>query len=502
MKLKRTWLDRAIGVVSPSAELKRVRSRAAVQLLARSYEGASKGGRRTANWTSPTTDSNAALAGSLATLRARSRDLVRNNPWADRAVEILGANAVGNGIIPQADRASPNFKTVENLWIDWGDQVICDADERFDFYGLQNLVMRTVVESGACLVRRRRRRANDNLPIPMQLQVLEPDFLDKTRDTLIGNNGNRIIEGIEFDKRGRRVAYWLYREHPGSNLSWSTHTSVRVPAEDILHVYNVLRPGQVDGVPWGSPCIIRMRDLDEYEDAHLLRQKIAACFTAFVHDSNLDDLSNDENEQDRIDRVEPGMIEYLSPGKSVTFGDPPAVQGYKEHTSVSLQSIAAGFGITYEALTGDYSNVNFSSGRMGWLEFHRNIGQWQNLMLIPHLCKRTWQWFNEAAVVSGRIREPARAKWTPPRREMIDPVKETEAIKRQIRNGLLSPQEAIRMFGMDVDDVLKEYIEFNKKIDDAGLKFDSDPRYRTNIGYTPGDEPTEENPDNPDDSQQ
>ena len=66
--------------------------------------------------------------------------------------------------------------------------------------------------------------------------------------------------------------------------------------------------------------------------------------------------------------------------------------------------------------------------------------------------------------------------YIPPSRMLVDPARETQPIIDQIRSGLISPQEAIRERGYDPDQVLAEWQEFAKKIDELGLILDIDPR--------------------------
>lgn len=469
------FFDRALGYLAPSLGLRRIRARIAFEQVRAAYEGASRG-RATKNWRTSGGDANSVLAGGLPILRARSRDLTRNNPWATKAVDVIESNVVGTGIIPTTKSIDAKLKkTYEDLWIAWGDESVCDADGRMDFYGLQSLVIRAVVESGSCLIRRRWRRASDGLPVPFQLQVLEPDFLDSTKNERT-ENGNTIIQGIEFDKLGRRKAYWLFDQHPGAGWPLTPGLkSSRIDADDIIHVFRTLRPGQVDGVPFGAPCILRLRDLDEYENAQLIRQKIAACFVAFVHDIESMEEGISKAKKDALEQMEPGLIEVLPPGKDVTFGNPPAVTGYDAHTSMVLRSISCGYTVTYEALTNDYSNVNFSSGRLSWREMARSTRKLQNHMMIPQLCKGTWRWFVEGAILAGRVSEPAPAIWTPPALEMVDPNKETEATKSQIQAGLKSLSEAVREQGKDPEAHFSEIAEDQKMLEKYGLKFDTSP---------------------------
>jgi capsid protein len=142
-----------------------------------------------------------------------------------------------------------------------------------------------------------------------------------------------------------------------------------------------------------------------------------------------------------------------------------------------LRKVAAGLDVPFEVLTGDYSQVNFSSGRMGWIEFQRSLDQWRWEMVVPLLCMPVWEWFAQAVTLGTGIGfSDISAQWTAPRREMIDPSKEIEATKNAIRSGLTTLPEAQRSMGYDPELVLAEYAETNKKLDKLGLVLDSDPR--------------------------
>ena len=341
---ERNFLDRAIGYLSPRTELRRLQARRALDVFSRTaFDGASRG-NRTKNWTTTNADVNTTLLGNLQYLRNRSRDLVRNNPWADRAIEVIESNVVGCGIRMQARSPDPKVAALyESLWDAWGEDSVCDADGLLDFYGLQGLVMRTVVESGSCLIRRRKRFASDGLPVPLQLQVLEPDYLDTTRPRIIEPSGNIIVQGVEYDKLGRRVAYWLFEHHPGGTWPLTqAYVSNRVPAEEIIHVFRVERQGQVDGVPWAAPVLMRLRDLDDFEDAELVRQKIAACYVAFEHDMEAPEDPSKLSPDDlaSLQQMEPGTRVRLAPGRNVTIATPPSPQGFGPFTQNYLDSSA------------------------------------------------------------------------------------------------------------------------------------------------------------------
>lgn len=493
---KPNLLDRMIAAVSPAAGFRRMQYRQAFNL----FDGASRG-KRTRHWRTPGNSIQSDTRSGLEVLRARARDLGQNNPYAAAAHREIPANIIGQGIRPQVKLEQPDRRArVDKLVQDWFHTTACDAQGRQDFFGLQHLVARTVVESGEALVVKKRRPAGAE-GLPLQIEVLEPDFLDMLKDgERVGNN--QVIQGVEFNPAGQRVAYWLHTTHPGDYLSTATWgQSKRVPAEDVLHIFDVTRPGQVRGYPWGAPVILRLRDFDEYEDAQLTRQKIAACFSVFITpgDETLPlsppeyDGEAEATEPLLPERVVPGMIEELANGKKVEFASPPGVSGYGEYARVTLHEIATGYGAPYALLTGDLTRVNFSSGRMGDRQFSRNVQRWQKQIIIAQFCRPVWAWFMEAAQARGRVDEFIDARWSPPRRELTDPAREIPAIRDAVRSGLLTLPEAIRQQGYDPDDFMAEVSESNSQLDDLGLVFDSDPRKVSAAGLAQSTPPDQNN---------
>ena len=505
-KIKSSWLDNFIGAISPRAGLSRLRYKAASDILKRRYEGAAKG-RRTEQIKAGAGSANTEISGSLLTLRNRSRDLVRNNSYAARGVQGIVANTVGRGIMTQF-RGTParNETRLNELWKTWSMTTACDWDGRHNLMGLQRLVMRSVVEGGETIVRLRRTRRQSvrgldgvlrEVP-PIQLQVLEGDFLDSSKLTAQNTQtGNLIIQGIEVNqKTGKREAYLIFEKHPGGlDFLQNSFQSNPVPANEIAHIYRQDRLGQMRGVPWWHAGMMRLRDLDEFIDTELIRQKVASCFTAFVHD--IDGLDSDLNQaqKDLLEKLEPATIEHLPPGKDIKLAVPPSKEGYKEYVVSVLHELASSIGVTYEVLTGDLSEVNFSSARMGFLEFNRNIDTWRWQILMPQFLWPVTSWFKQGADLIGVPSDGFQTIWTPPKREMVDPTKEVPALRDAVRGGFTTLSDAIRQGGRDPDEHFKEYKADIERLDKLGIILDTDPRKTQKSGAAqvePG-EPTNTN---------
>lgn len=490
-ELRLSWWDRFLISVAPRWGLERVKSRAQAQLMQRHYEAAQTGGRRTENWYRTISDANAANGPALAPLRELARDLRRNNGWAKRGVQAIVNNTVGWGIMAKpSDRSDARAKAALKIWDAWATSTACDYDGRLDFYGLQRLAMECIAESGEVLIIKQPANTSDGLgQIPMRIHVVEPDYIDTNRNGIVGDLGGPVIDGVEFDKFGRRVAYWLYTVHPGSQRLWTQKfQSIRTPADRVLHIFRVDRPGQIRGASWLAPAITRLKDYDDYEDAELMQQKVAACFGAFVTDMDgtappLGALAQTTTDSDgsQIESLEPGHIEYLQPGKTVTFATPPQSSS-PEFSKRVLRRIAMSMGVTYEDLTGDYSQVNFSSARMARIAHWANVHEWREHMLIPQMCRGVWAWAMELASAFNNWPTIPTAAWTAPPMPILEPDKEGLALNRLVRGGFLTWRQSIRQLGEDPDEQLAEIKRFNEEVDEAGIVLDCDPRRVNQVG--------------------
>lgn len=475
-----TW-DRMLLSIAPRWALDRIRSRAAAEAFARSYEAAG-GGRRTENWTRTRSDANALVLRAGPELRAHARDLARNNAWAKRGIGIIANNVVGWGIVPRL-----RLPAAAPAWKAWSETTECDADGGMTLAGLQHQIVEQLVISGEVLVRRRVRRPQDGLTVPLQLQVLEADHLDTAKTQALAGGG-RIVGGVEFDAIGRRVAYWTFDTHPGdAATARGVATSTRRPASEFLHVFLRERPGQARGVSWLAQSIVPMKDLDEHDDAELVAKKIAACFAAFVTDTQ--GIANPLGEQSAtsslVETFEPGMIVNLPAGRDVKIASPPVATGDALATR-TLRRIAAGLCVTYEDLTGDFSGVNFSSARMARIVHQGFVRAWQTKVMIPAFCEGVLRWWVEAAALAGVVpaETSAIADWTVPPLPMIEPDREGLAYQRLVRTGAMTPSEMVREQGGDPDSHWAQYAEDLAALDRLGIKLDSDVRAVSQAGLT------------------
>lgn len=449
-------------------------------------------GRRLAGWNPPRTSPNTAIVGQER-IRERARDASRNG-WAGASgVQKWTTTLVGIGITPRFKRITdPERKqAIVDLWNDFVAEA--DADNVLNLYGLQSLVVRTWFDGGECFVRLRRRFPDAGYPVPIQVQVLESDFVPMLdADTYPGlPDGNIIRSGIELDKRGQRIAYWVYPQHPSdNNLTLNgQNTLIRVAASQMLHVYEPKRPGQMRGVSELAPILTRLRNIEDYDDATLERQKLANLFVAFVqrtlpnYDSTgqVDPLTNqpltDEvAEPAPLTPLAPGLFQELDDGESVTFSNPPeAGTTYSDYMRTQNMGTAAAAGIPYEVFAGDIVNVSDRTLRVIINEFRRFAEQRQWQIVIPQFCQPVVEWFVNAAVLDGSIKrseadDARRVEHAPHGWAYIHPVQDPQGKKIEVDAGFRSRSSVIGERGDDPDAVDAERLADQTREEDLGLK--------------------------------
>jgi lambda family phage portal protein len=448
-------------------------SRTAGRIKAK-YDAAGMG-RRLAGWMPTSSGPNRAIEG-LQNIRNRARDVGRNDWAGESGVQKWTTNLVGIGITPRFKRIKDKARKqqVVDLWNDF--VADADADNVLDLYGLQTLAVRSWLESGEVFIRRRRRFVESKHPVPLQIQLLEADMVPLIdEDQRIGMpEGNIIRSGIELNKRGQRVAYWFYKDHPGDGGTYvNSMELIRVLASDVLHIFEPKRPGQLRGVSMLAAVMVRLKNIGDYEDATLERQKLANLFVGFLSRSlpkapgeeDVDPLTGEVVDwgagqpPEPLPGLRPGLLAELGDGEKIDWSNPPeAGTNYGEYMRTSHLGTAAGGGLPYELFSGDIANVSDRTLRIIVNEFRRHAEQRQWQIIIPKMCQPVVSWFVQSAVLAGLIgldeaEDVRRVEHAPHGWSHIHPVQDPAGKKIEVDNGFRSRASVIGGRGDDPDDV-------------------------------------------------
>ena len=419
---------------------------------------AGEAGRRLRHFQPSRAHLNTLIAAAGADITARARWLVRNNGYANNAIESWAGNVVGNGIKPSSLIGDSALKAaVQRLWLDWTDE--SDAEGFTDFYGQQRRAAREVFIAGEVFLRFRPRRPEDGLAVPLQIQMLPSEMLplhpglpSRLRDGDPRNeravNGNVIRQGIEFDGIGRRVAYHFLRRHPGDVTDQGVAgETMRVPASEVIHVIDPVDAGQLRGISRFAPGIVKLFLLDQYDDAELDRKKVAAMHALFITTpapaEPFDVAESEGAGGERTMDLQPGQVVMLEPGEEIQTSAPADVgQTYEPFQYRTLLQVSAALGIPYAYLSNDMLKANYSNSRLALLEFRRRIEAYQHAVMVWQICRRVWARWMDVAVLSGALPIPDYERnrrgyiacaWLPPRWDWVDPLKDAHPGARRAR---------------------------------------------------------------------
>ena len=478
---------------------------------------------RVADWEQIAYGPNAALA-DAPLARARSQDAARNNPWIAHALRLLVSHQIGCGIQPYpliADRALRD--DVNALWNRWITEA--DADGAHHFYGWQSLLARAERESGEVFVRLRIRRPKDGLSVPLQVQAIEADLLPMYHTTESVAGSNKIRQGIELTPFGKRVAYHFHPEHPGDRYGQADFNRLtRVPAETVLHHYHPQRPGQLRGIPTPVSVLYRARNLDHYESAELTRKKNKARFSGAVWKENPDDnpltdvpanpilknlqaqltaleasadyLANNptalasaaslreqiitEQERKTFIDIEDGYMLQLGMNERIElFGGDTGNSGAMDFLRTHLRAMAAGMGVPFELMTGDYSGTNDRIMRVILNTFYRDLEIAQE-RLINQVLQPIWNAWMDAAFLSGALRLPdyedrrrdwQRCEWRAHAWNYVNPLQEAQTAILKIQNGLTSRRAVVAEANWDIEEIDRQQAEDHAREQRLGLHY-------------------------------
>jgi lambda family phage portal protein len=497
---------------------------------------AARASRLTSGWATSTTSADSELLSSLTALRNRSRALVRDSAYAKRAKVLVQNNVIGAGIGMQAQVMSSRdaLRTdvndaIEEAWRDWACAEYCHTGGTLHFCDLERALMAQVFEAGEVFVRKHYRPFGDGT-VPFALELIEAERIADELQTAMSSvgaaAGNVVKMGIEVDRYGRPVAYYIRSRHPGElrAIQGETDKVERVPAEQILHLRLVDRWPQTRGEPWLHAVARKLNDMDGYTEAEIVAARGAANYVATIETPEGDnplgtpvDPANPQGEKEIV--TEPGMTVRLAVGEEMKFNNPSrpntALDPFMRYM---LREFCAGTGPSYESVSRDYSQSNYSSSRLALLDdrdLWRMLQQWFLRMFRLPVHK---EWLQAAvlsrAIAAIRVEEYAAdlkkfeaVLFKPRGWSWIDPMKEVDAYKAAIKAGFMTVSDVIAATGegKDLEDVLRQRDRELKMMEELDLVFDTSPEVYVKEdapAAAPAPDPAAEDPSKPDDKQE
>jgi len=445
-------------------------------------------GRLFADWVTSLLHPDEELKGNIRLLRARGRDLYRNDALAKRFGELLQINVIGpNGPTLAAQvRDSKGQKAagvnaqIEEAWYRWAGGPVT-VDEQLDLVGLQQLLVLTVAVDGEAFLRIRRRTDG----FGFALEPVDADQVDDTMNRLPTADQNEIRLGIEIDPTGKRVAYHI-ADRP-LTLGIGPRKIERVPAADIIHLYLPFRVNQTRGVTWYSAAIWPIKQHGGHTESELVASRISSAKMGFYFTKpdeggfGADPSGNDDGTGDDKggfqQQVEPGMLSILPPGYQFQPFDPQhPTTAFEAFTRAIVRRIASALGMSYESISNDRTGSSYSSERSALIVEHdgmRRIQGWWNFKFFNRLYP---EWMN-GALLTGELKLPSRdasrylaCSWTPRGWNSVDEFSDVKAAAVAIHNGLASRKTYLAQRGLGVEEVFEDLAEEQRLAKEKGIQ--------------------------------
>ena len=457
---------------------------------------AAKTTRLTGAWSIANANVNDIIGLSNPAIRSRVRQLIRDFPYLARAVNIMVDYSIGPGIMFQSKAKTSTGKPdkrriqqIEDAYKWWMDEA--DVAGKLHFHEIMRLEKRQDLESGEFLLVKTYPKTPNKF-LPFALQVYEADWLTGARDSygsggigMAAKPGDRETrQGIEYDKQtGRVTGYWFMDPYYGGKETY-------VPADQVIHGFDTLRPQQLRGVSPFAPGVLIARDLSDYMDAEIDTAKMAAKYLAFIKSPDPalrqgilgTDATSASGAAQKIEEMENAIIEYLRPGEEVEIAkhDRPGAT-FSPFVRLMLTMLSVTTGAPYELISGDYQGLNFSTARIVRNDFSQQLRPIA-ARHIRQFAMPAFRTFMDTAVLTGKLtlpgywQDPRRyleCEWTPPGMEAVDPLREAKSQIEAISYGLKSPQEVARERGRDLEDIYNEIKAAKEMANEMGLVFEA-----------------------------
>lgn len=437
---------------------------------------AAGGNRLLSDWNIIGMSPDADLRMAITEVRNRARDLVNNDGYAKKFVQLCKTNIVGPDGFQMQVKSRDTDGTldtyanalIEKQFKEWTKKQHCTVTGEMSFRMLQEFIIGYLVRDGECFVR----KVYNNSKFGFQLQVIEPDVIDEAYAAVL-DNGNVISLGIEYDQWRKPVAYYIKKLDPRQNVYGSYYTAdrTRVPAAKMYHLFIKERATQSRGISWFVQSMLRLKMLNGYEEAALVNARVSAAKMGFLTSSPDGAAPYTGDGKDAsgniLSNVEPGTVEILPQGmdfKSFT-PDYPQAQ-YEMYIKSILRGISSGLGVSYNGLANDLTAVNFSSIRAGLVEERE---YWKSLqsILVESLLDDVFTDWLEAAFLNSQLGTLPVAKfdkfnapvWTGRRWAWVDPRADVDAAVVAIEKGLKTRTMVLAEQGIDYEELVEQMAE-------------------------------------------
>jgi lambda family phage portal protein len=456
----------------------------------RAYAAASTG-RLFADFPGSERSADSELYPAISRMRARTRDLARNNEYARRYLDLLKTNLVGDRGFTLQSKAldsvgrldSSGNAALEAAWRAWGRLGNPTVDGRLSWIDAQRLAVEGLARDGEVFIALHR---GTGFHDSFALEFIEPDQVDEEKTERL-EDGRQIRMGVEMDKFHRPIAYHVLANHPG-DYDFATQVYSpkhrRIPASQMVHVFVPLRAGQTRGEPWMASALSSIKQLGALREAAIVNARIGASKMGFFTSQSGDQfVPDDEMDNIPIMEAEPGTFHQLPTGVSFSAFDPQYPSNeFDDFHKACLKAVASALGVSYTSLSNDLEATSYSSIRQGALEERDHYRSLQSFML-EHFVRPIFDRWLESAMEMDSFGIPLRqyerfrdaAEFRGRAWNWVDPQKEMNAALMGLKAGVLSLQDVASNYGKDVEELLSQIARDKSLMEQFGIQYALEP---------------------------
>ena len=464
-----------------------------IEARRRGYAAAKNGTNKTPWLNDSALSADGELAGDVGKLRSRHRALERDESVGSGILRDFRRAVIGTGLRPQARAKGGNTQAKndaieivlnEALHYSAAQQGLTDS-------AVQEMEYEGTLEAGDVLLR----PATTSPDEPVWIEVVEADRIATPIDALPRDRAGRIVNGVEKDRFGRPVAYFVARRHPGDLMpsgtvlgpdaprtsSLTTTDFDRVEIGDpvrpncMLVKSRVTRSGQTRGVGLLHACLDDIHDLNLLVAASLKRAQVAACLAAFItteiEGTDLIELTAKDYGYQLDQKLTPGLMWRLFPGEDVKFSNPSInAPDLDKFVFLLAQQIGSAVGRSPQAILKAWGGVSYSGARTIKIDdrqtdrkerasYAEQALAWKARVLLEDRLMRG----DARLVAAGVTREDfAAVEWIADEEQWVDPYAEAQSIELQLDLGLTSIQIECARLGRDWQSVMRQRLEAEK----------------------------------------
>jgi lambda family phage portal protein len=460
-------------------------------------------------------------------LRARSRDLFRNNPAVKNAVRATISNTFGPRVKLSYSPDSYALGTDAAAMREWarlverefenyahGSSRLVDARRQLTLTGLVHRVVAAAMIDGEAFGAI---RAKPGARFATCVQLIDGDRISPPID-----RATTYPHGVQKDPWGEIIAYFVRRAHPGAVLiedQTKKYQWDRVPRSTangrpvMIHVRSEpnARAEASRAVAETATILGQAKQLHRYQQSELNRAVLASTYAATISSeadystamnvigADTDRLQNEygsvmagltlERMATAADFYKEGglsingsKVVHLLPGEKLDIVQPTgAPQTFAEFEKRVLHQLAAGLGVDYPTLTSDYQGLPYAAARLSLQGAHRNFAIIRE-NVTQEFCSKIFRAWLEEAILVGAVPVPpgvsdltnswdalTRCSWLAIGAPKIDPKKEIEADILALQHGLTTRAILAARDGLDLDELLQQRAEEEARMKELGL---------------------------------